>query len=55
MKAQEQRLGSERANVVCPRIVVENPEAFGGEDSLMVRWARILLNRLKNERSKHAA
>lgn len=50
MTAKEQRKGFEKANVICARIILEHPNNFGGEDSLMVTWARQILGQAAQQR-----
>lgn len=50
MTAKDQRKGFEKANVVAARIILEHPNNFGGDDGLMVIWARQILGQAKVER-----
>lgn len=37
----------EAANLACARMILENEGRFGGEGSLMVKWAKAVINNLK--------
>jgi hypothetical protein len=52
MTANQRKLEAyQQANRETAAIILENPEKFGGEESLLVRWARLVL-RPPTERSR---
>ena len=44
----------EQANLTCARIMLKHPERWGGEQALVVQWARLFLTRYDLEHATNA-
>jgi hypothetical protein len=45
----EKLIGFNRSNLQCAEIILRDVERYGGEDGVMVRWARAVICRVSNK------
>jgi len=48
------RDGHDRANLEAASVILADPERYGGEGSLLVRWARVVIERETAKKAKEA-
>jgi len=48
------RDGYDRANLEAASLILAHPERYGGEESLLMRWGRVLMERETAKKAKEA-
>jgi hypothetical protein len=48
----KKQMDFDRSNTFAARIILMDPDKFGGEEALSVRWARMFIARLEGERTR---